>query len=539
MSDQNLAVIALLADMGNGEVQDPSTDLPLVNGQDDPVSTPGRIVHWDAEWHWDPTYSQYPHQAIGGHIVALGLTGAHQIWEEYTYPILNWARQQGGIAGFVHMQYLDGGIPQSLNCCTPVEFPAEVALGSADFISEDVDDSNSGFGMQPESAIGAYYRLLNSGFRPGLAAGTDYPCNGGRPLGSLLTYVQVAGGQMTYKNWVAGIASGRTVVSRNGHREFLGLTVNGSATPGEEVLLAAAGPAQATLQWTAIQNFTGTLELVSNGLVVASTQASVAPGAPVTWTATVDFAKSGWLAARRMGADGHQLHTAAVFVTVNSAPVRASAADAQFHVQWMDALLANTAPGGVWSRYFSTSLTQAQARWQSAKTIYTQIAAEAAGGTQPPTGTIFTTQVPTAYENDSAYELGTRFWSDVNGRVEQVRLYAHASETGDHTVRIWKASDGSLVAGPYVWTISPGTEGWKTFTLPAPMAITANEDYIVSISNGSDLHYAEQIGGFNAPIVNGHLHTYVGSGVFTTVLGTMPTSTWSNTNYFRDVVFTP
>jgi hypothetical protein len=48
-----------------------------------------------------------------------------------------------------------------------------------------------------------------------------------------------------------------------------------------------------------------------------------------------------------------------------------------------------------------------------------------------------------------------------------------------------------------------------------------------------------EICGFNAPIVNGHLHTYVGSGVFTTVLGTMPTSTWSNTNYFRDVVFTP
>ena len=53
MSPQNLAVISLLADMGNGEVQDPVTDLPLVNGQDASISTPGRIVHWDAEWHWD------------------------------------------------------------------------------------------------------------------------------------------------------------------------------------------------------------------------------------------------------------------------------------------------------------------------------------------------------------------------------------------------------------------------------------------------------------------------------------------------------
>ena len=194
--------------------QDPVTDLPKVTGQDAPESTPGRLVHWDAEWHWDATYTQYPHQALGGHVVALGLTEAHQIWDEYTYPILTWARQQGGIAGFAHMQYLDDGIPDSLNCCTPIEYPVEVALGAADFISEDVIGS--------DAFIQAYYRLLNTGFRPGFAAGTDYPC-GVTALGSLLTYVQVANGQMTYRNWIEGIAAGRTVISRNGHRRVPGL----------------------------------------------------------------------------------------------------------------------------------------------------------------------------------------------------------------------------------------------------------------------------------------------------------------------------
>src|SRR5579862_545801 len=71
MTPQNLAVVSQLADSGNGEVQDPATDLPLVNGLDDPVSTTNRILHWDTEWHWDPIYLQYPHQAIGGHIVNL------------------------------------------------------------------------------------------------------------------------------------------------------------------------------------------------------------------------------------------------------------------------------------------------------------------------------------------------------------------------------------------------------------------------------------------------------------------------------------
>lgn len=64
--------------------------------KDASVSTPGRIVHWDV------SYGQYPH------------------------PILNWVDQQNGIAGFVHMQYLDNGIPQSLNYCISIEYPVEV-----------------------------------------------------------------------------------------------------------------------------------------------------------------------------------------------------------------------------------------------------------------------------------------------------------------------------------------------------------------------------------------------------------------------------
>ena len=359
-----------------------------MNRQDDPISTPGRIVHWDTEWHWDATYSQYPHQALGGHLVALNLSSAQQIWQEYTYPILNWAHQQGGIAGFAHMQYLDGNFPTSLTCCTPVEYPVEVALGSADFISEDVADSGSVFydsgasvqiQMNPEIAIQAYYKLLNSGFRPSFVAGTDYPCNDSRPPGGLLTYAQPAGGQMTYANWINAIKNGRTVVSRNSHNEFLSLTVNGTATPGDEIDLSSAGSVQVSIQWTAAQSLSGTIELVNNGVVIASQAASAGPSSPASWTGTVNFAKSGWLAARRMGADGHQVHTAAVFVIVNGAPIRANAADPQYFVNWMNSLLTNTSPGGAWNSYFPTSLSQAQARYQAAKTLYQQIANEAQG----------------------------------------------------------------------------------------------------------------------------------------------------------------
>jgi hypothetical protein len=418
-------------------------------------------------------------------------------------------------------------------------------MGAADFISEDVDDNNSGFSMSPEAFIDAYYKLLNTGFRPGFAAGTDYPCNGSRPLGALLTYVQVPGGQLTYRNWINGIRDGRTVVSRNGHKEFVSLTVN-SASPGDEIQLATGGTLPVTVQWTATQSFSGTLELVSNGVVVASRSASVAAGTPVTWNTTVDFPKSGWVAARRMGSDGHQLHTAAVFVIVAGAPIRASASDAQYFVQWMDNLLSRTSAGGTWASFFPTNRANAQARYQSAKSIFQQRATEAGGSPPPPPPppppsgwTLFTTQAPSLFESDSPYELGTKFWSEVTGQITQVRLYANSFEGGNHTVRIWRVSDAAQVAGPYTWNFSAGTEGWKTFTLPTPLTIGANTDYIVAISNSSDRNYAEQNGGLATAIVNGPLHTYVGSGVYSTVLGSMPTSVWQNTNYFRDIVLNP
>jgi hypothetical protein len=169
------------------------------------------------------------------------------------------------------------------------------------------------------------------------------------------------------------------VVSRNGHNEFLALTVNGTATPGDQINLATAGNVSVNVQWTAAQNLTGAIELVHNGVVVAtSNPGTVAPGTPVSWNTTVNFTKSGWLAARRMGADGHQVHTAAVFVLVNNAPIRASVTDAQFYVQWMDNLLTRTSPGGPWNSFFPTNLAAAQARYQAARAIFAQRASEAA-----------------------------------------------------------------------------------------------------------------------------------------------------------------
>ena len=85
MEQNDLAVISVLADMGDGEVKDSKTDLPKVNGTDATQSKPGRIVHYDAEWHFDPAGTTFEHKALGGHLVMLGLKEAHTIWDESPY----------------------------------------------------------------------------------------------------------------------------------------------------------------------------------------------------------------------------------------------------------------------------------------------------------------------------------------------------------------------------------------------------------------------------------------------------------------------
>jgi hypothetical protein len=377
MKVNNLAVVSVLADAGNGEIKYADQDLPLITGQDHPASTPQRILHWDAEWHYDPEGVTFERKMIGGHLILLGLKRGGQPYAEYTYPIFAWAKERGGIAGFAHMQYLPygfypppDGIPLSLDCCAPLEYPVETALGSSSFVMEDVRGS--------DSAVQAYYRLLNTGLRPGLAASTDYSCNDKEPLGTLLTYVRVPDGKLNYDQWVEGIAKGRTVVSRNAHYEFLSIKANGTAQPGDEVRLDGKGKVRVRVEWSSLKNGLGRIELVQNGAVVASQTAEVAPGSPAVFETTLNFRQSGWLAARRMDWQaGHRTHTGAVFVVVKGAPIRASSEDARFFVSWIDNLLKQTSPGGGWSSYFTKDRGAAQRRYQEARAIFLQRAAEA------------------------------------------------------------------------------------------------------------------------------------------------------------------
>jgi hypothetical protein len=350
-----------------------------VNGKDAPQSIPGKIIHWDTEWHWDATYSNFDHQALGGHLVLLGLKEAHQIWDESPYKILDWAKSEHAVRGFAHMEYLNDKIPIELNCCIPIDYPVEAALGTIDFISEDVyavGSPNNG-NYNSEATINAYYKLLNCGFRLGLAAGTDYPCNNSEAFGSLLTYVQVKDHPLSYSQWIDGIKNGRTVVSRNGHREFLELTVNGKLSPGDEIKIKYPGSIIIEAKWTGSESYTGTIELVANGMVIAHQEGTVHPESAMTLRIDQSFKQSSWLCARIMDKNGHQVHTAPIYIIVNNRPIRASVNDAGFFLSWIDNIVSGISPGGKWERYFTHDQEKVRQRYLKAKGIFMKIGEDA------------------------------------------------------------------------------------------------------------------------------------------------------------------
>jgi hypothetical protein len=153
--------------------------------------------------------------------------------------------------------------------------------------------------------------------------------------------------------------------------------------------------------------------------------------------------------------------------------------------------------------------------------------------------TLFTTQTPASVNlsdgSNVNYELGTAFTSDVAGNVSAIRFWKASNETGTHTGNLWSAT-GQLLAS--VTFSNETASGWQQQALAAPVHIAANTTYVVTVNTGATF-YVATTGGLASQIVNTDLSSVVGAnGVFGPP-GQFPTSTFNNSNYFRDVVFAP
>jgi hypothetical protein len=250
-----------------------------------------------------------------GHLNMLGLTrlvpgypragGTLEYWKSQPQWDLIRAtravREQNGAVFWAHMSSLPGA-----------ERPVGLALGLIDGIElitwSDPTQLPNHWGPWLNSGmsqaefptlrgVDLYYQFLNAGFRLPIAAGTD-KLGEEIPLGSNRVYAKVQG-PATYASWLAAVRAGKAFVTNGPILEFEA----GEAAPGDVVEFQGSKRIHARVKARSILPFT-TLEILMNGDPVGHKTVPNQNNPPkdglysMEVEATVDLARSAWLAAR-------------------------------------------------------------------------------------------------------------------------------------------------------------------------------------------------------------------------------------------------
>jgi len=225
--------------------------------------------------------------------------------------------------------------------------------------------------------IDLWYRLLNCGFRIPAAAGTDAAMNRleSLPLGGYRVYVKIPGGGFGYREWLAGLAAGRTFVT-NGPlvTEF---SVEGFE-PGDT---AAVFPGGATLRGSiSIRSLhpVSSIEIVANGDPAVTI--ALAPARSAIDTAfSLRIAGSSWIAARVDGPAGGWLtvgsrlfaHTSPVYFSAGGERIVDPLA-ALYFADRIAALETLAAEKGVWPN--PAAQARAAAEFAAGREYYSSLA---------------------------------------------------------------------------------------------------------------------------------------------------------------------
>ncbi len=161
---------------------------------------------------------------------------------------------------------------------------------------------------------------------------------------------------------------------------------------------------------------------------------------------------------------------------------------------------------------------------------------QASTPTIPTNQSLFTTQTPQIgnVSDGRTYELGMKFVANKAGRITALRYWKAPSEAGTHIGRLWSAN-GQLL-GTATFT-NEAASGWQQANLATPIDIQANAVYTVSVNANS--HFGITYDVLAAPITHGALRAVAGNNGIYGSIRTLPSNSYRNSNYFRDVVFAP
>ncbi|WP_337176284.1 CehA/McbA family metallohydrolase [Paludisphaera sp.] len=361
------------------------------------LSTAENLMRYDVE------VSGFP-SSHAGHLSLLRLTeddypGTTRIeeWPSWDLPVLKWAKEQGGVAGFSHTGW---GLRTESNAIPTDEIPPFDGIGANEYIVDVVHDAVD-FISTVDTPIpwelNIWYHTLNCGYRTRVSGETDFPCIYGERVGLGRSYVKLDG-KLDFDAWVRGIKEGRSYVS-DGRSHLIDLRVDDLAMgeEGSELNLPAAGTVKVRVKasallaeersaetesirsrrldaqpyWHVERARVGAsrkvpVEIVVNGVAVDRREVE-ADGSIHDLEFDVPIAKSSWVAARVFPSS----HTNPVFVIVDGKPIRASRKSAEWCLKSVDQCWSQKEPA-----IRDSEKEAARAAYDAARDAYRRILSE-------------------------------------------------------------------------------------------------------------------------------------------------------------------
>ncbi len=319
-------------------------------GQVHPLSTEQNILRYDVE------VSGFP-SSHAGHLVLLRLQeddypGTNKIedWPSWTLPVLQWAKEQGGVVGYAHSGW--GLAPVEPTDALPNDVTPQCdGIGANEYVvtvTQDAVDFYSAGDTPAPWELNMWYHALNNGFRTRLSGETDFPCIFDERVGLARSYARLEGA-LDYDRYIEAIRDGRSYVS-DGSSHLIDFSVDGLEMGTNDSELSLEGPQTVTITARVAaylpeeQDETGALiasralheqpywhlerarlgttrtvpvELIVNGEPV-ETRDLVADGAWNDLTFAYAVERSSWVALRIYPS----AHTNPIFVIVDDQPIR-------------------------------------------------------------------------------------------------------------------------------------------------------------------------------------------------------------------------
>ncbi len=338
--------------MGNNLTWGPSWyhQKQYFTAQNHELSDDGNILRYDVE------VSGFP-SSHAGHVVLLNLqeddypgTTLIEEWPSWTLPVLQWAKDQGGITGYAHSGW--GLAPVEPTEALPnYVLPKMDGIGANEYIvtvTHDVIDFYSAGDTPWPFELNMWYHTLNCGFTVRISGETDFPCISDEKVGRARIYAHLEEG-LNFSEYMEALVNGNSYVG-TGHSHLINFSVHGQPlsnsdnrlilpTPTEidvKVRAAAYLPDQQDEVGAIIQNSKmyqspywhiersrkGTsrdtdVELVVNGEVIDSkTITADGDWEDVSFRHQLD--QSSWVAVRIPGS----AHTNPIFVEIDGKPIR-------------------------------------------------------------------------------------------------------------------------------------------------------------------------------------------------------------------------